>query len=95
MNFDGKTSYDFRLTGVDIGGTGASHIGAFGEVYNRNAVWQLPGAYGQASIGYSATNQDKGHLRLQNANGVAPHPTTTEQGLGLTAGADGITINID
>lgn len=94
LNFQGNT-YKFKLGGVGVGGIGASHITAFGEVYNLNEVWQFPGAYGQASIGYAATNQGRGHLWLQNANGVVLHLTTTQQGLGLTAGADGIMINMD
>jgi len=94
LNFQGNT-YKFKLGGVGVGGIGASHITAFGEVYNLNELWQFPGAYGQASVGYSATNQGQGHLWLQNANGVVLHLTTSQQGLGLTAGADGIVINMN
>lgn len=94
LDFQGNT-YKFKLGGVGIGGIGASHITASGEVYNLNEVWQFPGTYGQASVGYSVTNQGQGHLWLQNANGVVLHLTTSQQGLGLTAGADGIVINMD
>lgn len=94
LDFQGNT-YKFKLGGVGVGGIGASHITASGEVYNLNEVWQFPGTYGQASVGYSVTNQGQGHLWLQNANGVVLHLTTSQQGLGLTAGADGIVINMD
>lgn len=94
LNFQGNT-YDFKLGGLGVGGIGASHIKAFGEVYNLYEVWQFPGAYGQASVGYSAAMQGKGHVWLQNANGVVLHLTTSQEGIGLTAGADGIVINMD
>ena len=94
LNFQGNT-YDFKLGGLGIGGIGASHITASGEVYHLNNVWQFPGTYLQGSLGYSATNQGKGDLWLQNENGVVLHLKTSQQGLGLTTGADGIVVNMD
>ncbi|NLJ27871.1 hypothetical protein [Desulforhabdus amnigena] len=91
LQFQGNT-YDFKLGGVGVGGIGASHISAYGDVYNLTDVSQFPGTYVQASVGYSATDQGEGHLWLQNGNGVVLHLTTSQQGLGLTAGADGIQI---
>lgn len=93
LNFQGNT-YDFKLGGLGVGGIGASHIAASGEVYNLNNVSQFPGTYAQASVGYSATDQGKGHIWLQNQNGVVLHLKTSQQGLGLTAGADGIVITM-
>jgi hypothetical protein len=93
LNFQGHT-YNFKIGGLGIGGIGASHISASGEVYNLKDVVAFPGTYAQASVGYSATNQGEGHLWLQNQNGVQLHLTTSQQGLGLTAGADGIIINM-
>jgi len=94
LNFQGNT-YDFKLGGLGIGGIGASHLKASGEIYNLNDVSQFPGAYAQASAGYSVTDQGKGHLWLQNENGVVLHLKTSQEGLGLTAGADGIVVNMD
>ncbi|MGA7879137.1 MAG: hypothetical protein WCA08_25985 [Desulfoferrobacter sp.] len=94
LNFQGNT-YDFKLGGLGIGGIGASHIQASGEVYNLNNVSQFPGTYLQGSLGYSATNQGKGDLWLQNENGVVLHLKTSQQGLGLTTGADGIVVNMN
>ena len=93
LNFQGNT-YNFKIGGLGIGGIGASHISASGEVYNLQDVQGFPGAYAQASMGYAATNQGAGHLWLQNQNGVQLHLITSQQGLGLTAGADGIVINM-
>ena len=93
LNFQGNT-YNFKIGGLGIGGIGASHINASGEVYNLQDVLAFPGAYAQASVGYSVTNQGQGHLWLQNQNGVQLHLITSQQGLGLTAGADGIVINM-
>ena len=93
LNFQGN-SYNFKIGGLGIGGIGASHISDSGEVYNLKDVQGFPGTYAQASMGYSATNQGEGHLWLQNQNGVQLHLITSQQGLGLTAGADGIVINM-
>jgi hypothetical protein len=93
LSFQGNT-YNFKIGGLGIGGIGASHISASGEVYNLQDVLAFPGTYAQASVGYSATNQGEGHLWLQNQNGVQLHLITSQQGLGLTAGADGILINM-
>jgi hypothetical protein len=93
LSFQGN-NYNFKIGGLGIGGIGASHISASGEVYNLQDVSSFPGTYVQASIGYSVTNQGQGHLWLQNQNGVQLHLITSQQGLGLTAGADGIVINM-
>jgi hypothetical protein len=93
LNFQGNT-YSFKIGGLGIGGIGASHISASGEVYNLQDIQGFPGAYAQAGMGYAATNQGEGHLWLQNQNGVQLHLITSQQGLGLTAGADGIVINM-
>lgn len=94
LNFQNNT-YDFKLGGLGIGGIGASHLQSSGEVYNMKNVWQFPGTYLQGSLGYSATNQGKGDLWLQNENGVVLHLKSSQQGLGLTTGADGVVVNMD
>lgn len=94
LNFHNKV-YDFKLGGLGIGGIGASHINASGEVYHLDNISQFQGTYVQASVGYSATDQGKGHVWLQNQNGVVLHLKTSQQGLGLTAGADGIVVKMD
>jgi hypothetical protein len=93
LYFQGNT-YGFQVGGLGIGGIGASHLTASGEVYNLKDVWAFPGTYAQASIGFSATNVGEGHLWLQNQNGVQLHLITSQQGLGLTTGASGIVINM-
>lgn len=93
LYFQGST-YDFQVGGLGVGGIGASHITATGEVYNLQDVLAFPGTYAQASLGFSATNVGEGHLWLQNQNGVQLHLTTNQQGLGLTTGASGIVINM-
>jgi hypothetical protein len=93
LSFQGNT-YNFKIGGLGIGGIGASHISASGEVYNLQDVVAFPGTYVEASVGFAATNQGQGHLWLQKQNGVQLHLITSQQGLGLTAGADGILINM-
>ena len=93
LYFQGNT-YDFQIGGLGIGGFGASHISASGAVYNLRNVADFPGAYGQASVGFSATNVGQGQLWMQNQNGVRLHLWTTQQGLALSAAADGVVINM-
>jgi hypothetical protein len=87
--------YDFKIGGVGIGGIGASHIMATGEVYNLSDVSQFPGPYVQGSMGITITDMGQGHLWLQNKNGVVLRLRTSQQGLGLTTGADGIVIRME
>lgn len=91
--FQGNT-YNFRIGGLGVGGIGASHLTASGEVYNLQDMLAFPGTYVQASVGFAATNVGEGHLWLQNQNGVQLHLITSQQGLGLTTGASGIVINM-
>jgi hypothetical protein len=93
LYFQGNT-YDFKIGGLGIGGIGAAHISAVGEVYNLQDIVAFMGAYAQAGVGFAATNQGEGQLWLQNQNGVQLRLRTSQQGLGLTAGADGIVINM-
>jgi hypothetical protein len=93
LYFEGNT-YDFQIEGLGIGGIGASHITASGAVYNLQNVTAFPGVYAQAGVGFSATNVGQGQLWLQNQNGVKLHLWTTQQGLALSAGADGIVVNM-
>jgi hypothetical protein len=93
LEFKGNT-YDFKLGGLGIGGIGASHISASGEVYNLESVEDFPGTYGEAGTGISVTDKGKGHLWLQNENGVRMHLITSQQGLGLTTGADGVVVKM-
>ncbi len=94
LYFQGNV-YDFKIGGVGIGGVGASHILATGEVYNLNDIRQFPGPYVQGSLGITLTDQGQGHLVLQNKEGVVLRLKASQQGLGLTTGADGIVIRMD
>lgn len=94
LYFQGNV-YDFKIGGVGIGGIGASHILATGEVYNLEDLSKFPGPYVQGSLGITVTDKGQGHLWLQNKNGVVLRLKTSQQGLGLTAGADGIVIRMD
>jgi hypothetical protein len=94
LYFQGNV-YDFKIGGVGIGGIGASHILATGEVYNLSDVSQFPGPYVQGSMGITITDMGQGHLYLQNKNGVVLRLKTSQQGLGLTTGADGIVIRME
>jgi len=57
------------VAGLGIGGTGASTIGASGEVYKLNNIAQFPGAYAQGRYGLARSNKSAGDLWLQNDAG--------------------------
>jgi hypothetical protein len=94
LNFQGNT-YSFKIGGLGVGGIGVSRITASGEVYNLQNIADFPGAYAEAGMGLSVADQGQGHLWLQNQNGVQLHLITSQQGLGLTSGADGVVIAMD
>jgi hypothetical protein len=55
-------TYDFKLKGLGVGGIGAAHISAFGEVYDLENVEDFAGKYAEGGIGFAATDKGKGHL---------------------------------
>jgi hypothetical protein len=94
LNFQDNT-YDFKLKGLGVGGIGAAHVSAVGEVYNLENVENFAGKYAEGGIGFAATDKGKGHVWLKNENGVVLHLTTTQEGLGLMAGVDGVIVTMD
>lgn len=93
LNFGGRV-YKFTIGGLGLGGIGVSRVQATGEAYNLKEIWQFPGVYGSARIGWAAGQQGDGTLWLQNPHDVVIELKTKRQGLALTAGVDGIYIEL-
>lgn len=87
--------YPFRISGVGIGGFGASSVDAEGVVYNLPDIEAFPGAYGNARIGMTAGDSGGGKLWLRSTTGVVIELDTEMRGLALAAGLDGIYIDWD
>lgn len=93
LYFRGK-SYPLNVSGLGIGGIGASTITANGEVYDLKTIDDLSGVYGQVRTGWAAGEKGKGELWLQNDKGVVIHLKADRKGLMLAMGADGIVITV-
>jgi hypothetical protein len=91
----GGKPYPFRISGLGIGGFGASSIEAEGVVYNLPDIKSFPGAYGNARIGMTAGDSGGGKLWLRSTTGVVIELDTEMRGLALAAGLDGIYIEWD
>ena len=58
-------SYPFNISGLGVGGVGASTIEATGEVYNLPDAARFRGTYGQARYGFALGTMSGGDLWLQ------------------------------
>lgn len=94
LTVDGET-YPFNITGLGIGGIGASSIDAEGVVYNLPNLDAFPGTYGNARLGMTAGDSGSGKLWLKSPTGVVIELESEMRGLALNSGLDGIYIDWD
>jgi hypothetical protein len=85
--------YPFKVGGLGVGGLGVSKITATGEVYRLRRLEDFPGAFFQARAGYAMV-EGKGVQWLENSNGVVLQLRSTQKGLALNLGADGLKIEM-
>ena len=85
--------YRFDLQGLEVGGVGVSRVQAKGQVYHLSQVADFTGTYAavgaDAAVGYGA-----GLLTMRNQHGVVINLQAVQQGVKLTAGGQGITIEL-
>ena len=86
--------YPFSISGLGVGGIGASTIDADGEVYNLRDVVAFGGTYGQARYGFAFGNASGGDLWMQNEQGVIMHLKAKRSGLMLSLGGDAMVITM-
>ncbi len=94
LNFKGQ-SFPIKVDGLGIGGIGLSTIQAHGDVYDLENIEDFAGLYGQARYGFAVGDQSAGQMWLANPNGITIHLDTKREGLMLSMGADGLTIQMD
>jgi hypothetical protein len=90
LDFKGKI-HGFTTAGITAGGVGYQKISASGDVYHLNKVSDFPGTYVAARAGL-AVAEGKGGEWLQNSKGVYIHLKTSQEGLALGFGVEGLTI---
>jgi hypothetical protein len=93
LHFRGRR-YPFSISGLGVGGVGASTIDAEGEVYNLRDVVAFGGTYGQARYGFALGNASGGDLWMQNEQGVIMHLKAKRSGLMLSLGGDAMLISM-
>jgi hypothetical protein len=83
--------YRFAVQGLEVGGVGVSKVQAVGQVYHLRKVADFAGTY--VAVGADAAlGGGAGILTMRNQHGVVINLQSTQQGLKLTAGVEGITI---
>ena len=85
--------YSFTVQGLEVGGVGVSKVQAVGQVYNLRKVADFSGTY--VAVGAdAAVGGGAGILTMRNQHGVVVNLQSTQQGLKLTAGVEGITMTL-
>lgn len=85
--------YEFKIKGLKVGAIGVSKVSATGTVYNMTDLSKFSGTYvaGQAGIALAG---GVGGTVLENQNKVYIRLSSTQQGVALNIGIDGITIDL-
>ncbi|MGI9535367.1 MAG: LysM peptidoglycan-binding domain-containing protein [Thermodesulfobacteriota bacterium] len=85
--------YAFKIKGLKVGTIGVSKVSAVGNVYNMSDLSKFSGTYvaGQAGIALAG---GVGGTILENQNKVVIKLTSTQQGVALNLGIDGIQIDL-
>jgi len=85
--------YEFKIKGLKVGAIGISKVSAVGNVYNMNDLSKFSGTYvaGQAGIALAG---GVGGTVLENQHKVYIRLRSTQQGVALNLGIDGLTIDI-
>jgi len=85
--------YAFTVQGLEVGGVGVSKVQAVGQVYNLRKVADFSGTY--VAVGAdAAVGGGAGILTMRNQHGVVINLQSTQQGIKLTAGVEGITMTL-
>jgi len=92
LGYNGKT-YKFKLTGMGAGGYGVDKLSATGEVYRLKDIVDFPGKYSELRGGI-VLGKGIGGLYIHNDNGVVIKLKTHAEGVALSIGVQGITIQM-
>ena len=92
LGYNGKT-YKFKLTGMGAGGVGVHKISATGNVYHLKDIADFPGKYSELRAGITV-GEGVGGYYVHNDNGVVLELKTHAEGVALSIGVQGLTIQM-
>jgi len=93
LEFEGM-EHDFKIGGLGIGGIGIHTVNAVGVVYNLEKLSDFNGTYGQARMGLTV-GKGKSSIGLSNnSNDVYIELKSSNKGVALAGGIDGIKITL-
>ena len=86
--------YKFKTSGMGAGGYGGQKISGTGNVYYLNDIADFPGSYSELRGGV-AGGKGAGYLYLKNnETGVAIEVKTHAEGLAMSVGVTGVTLQM-
>ena len=92
LGYKGKT-YKFKITGLGAGGYGIDKISATGNVYRLNDIADFPGKYSELRGGLTL-GKGLGGYYIHNDKGVVLELKTHAEGVALSIGVQGVTIQM-
>ena len=91
LEFEGM-EHDFKIGGLGVGGIGIHTVNAVGVVYNLEKLSDFEGTYSQARLG-ATVGKGKSTLGLNNnKNDVFIELKSSNKGVALAGGVDGVKI---
>jgi hypothetical protein len=90
LTYQGQ-DYPISVSGLGVGGFGASRLTASGDIYGLRSAGDLAGVYTQIRTGWALGASGSGTMWLTN-NRVTMKLHAHRRGLQLTLGADGVVI---
>jgi len=93
LEFEGM-EHDFKISGLGVGGIGIHTVNAVGVVYNLENLSDFAGTYSQARMG-ATLGKGKSTMGLNNnKNDVFIELKSSNKGVALAGGIDGIKITL-
>jgi len=93
LEFEGM-EHDFKIGGLGIGGIGIHTVNAVGVVYNLEKLSDFNGTYGQARMGLTVGKGKSSIALSNNSNDVYIELKSSNKGVALAAGVDGMVITL-
>ena len=93
LGYNGKT-YKFKASGMGAGGVGIHTISATGNVYYLKDIADFPGKYSDLRAGITV-GKGVGGYYVSNDKGVVLELNTHAEGVALSIGVDGLTIQME
>jgi hypothetical protein len=86
--------YKFKMKGMGALGYGVQKLSGVGHVYHLNNIADFPGSYSEARAGLTVA-KGVGALYIRNDNDIVIELKTHAEGVALSVGVSGITIEME